>query len=661
MSHLFCLKFLIYNSLFFRLNSAETINANYEFKNKSIVCDPTEDCNIICGDTESCFNAIITCPPNATCSINCNGFQSCQQSTIDCPSNGNCIVGCNGNQGCTDANIIWKTDQPNHIVCANEYKSCKGITISPFDQNTDFTFICNASINSEVCSETIINCPSNASCNIYCTGVNACLLATINGPKNNNLLVTCDERFGVCNQLTIKAENTSSFTLNGCIQGFGPVCSGINIYFPPHNNGIKRGIIGRFDGTGLQSPTFYAINGWSDVDMIIDYIGISGYIINGQMFCSNNYSESCNLTISTTTREVTDASCVPNNICGDPMLRTQSPTKSPTKFPTMYPSVLPTFTRQTPDLIIIITFNFSVLESNVTNINIQSLLKNLTIIVINEGINNITDFDCKDTSTIINVIVNEVQNSTIQRAIINANSTFCGDNDIEVLYKLKADALQGYLEKDFITKLNSKQKIILIANGTVNIDVDIIHKINVTVPLDVLITTINISDIVDDDNIMIVLLVIGCCLVCCIVLICLYLFYKSRKEHWKHKDIDVAMTVQSNLNTSLKNIQDMNNELIMEEAPGENHMIEDDENNGDQQTEGDQSNVGHNVKNAENDVITQGNDENDILITGNDETDMIIIGDDMITPGINNNDNDMIIIGDDEVTGGTFFFSRRKS
>ena len=66
----------------------------------------------------------------------------------------------------------------------------------------------------------------------------------------------------------------------------------MTIYFPPNNNGEKRAILHTGDNF-KKNLTFYAIFGWSDVDIS----GVTATINNdlqGIMHCNYGYDKTCN-------------------------------------------------------------------------------------------------------------------------------------------------------------------------------------------------------------------------------------------------------------------------------------------------------------------------------------------------------------------------------
>ena len=154
------------------------------------------------------------------------------------------------------------------------------------------TVICD---DSEACRNSQINCPKDYPCNVQCLSSQSCEFAQFYCPIDQPCDIHCDAG-SACNQASFNATYSSSFNLDGCATGFY-TCTGVTIHFPPNVGGTPVATItGDNSLSAGISPSvplqFYAINGWSDVN-VVGYTGDFSYP-QGDMYCTNDYSVSCN-------------------------------------------------------------------------------------------------------------------------------------------------------------------------------------------------------------------------------------------------------------------------------------------------------------------------------------------------------------------------------
>eukprot|EP01084_Bolivina_argentea_P046246 85166_1 len=308
--------------------------------------DLTVNCDII----NECFNANITCPTNANCNIICSATNACKDSNIQCPiNNGNCFITCSGISACQNANIKWTNGLPNNIICAAFDSVCYGIHFKPYDANTQWIMDCTGANN--MCYGAIFDCPQNADCIINCNPssnsiTSVCYQSIINGPINKQLTVNCNQD-NACEYAQFHAEYTSFFTLDCQIDG-SYTCTSQSIWFPPKDGtSLKNLIYGRddsfSDGNGRAPQLFYAINGWSDINIEYDTQNKNWQYHSGTMYCNINYIQSCSFASNS-------FSCGSGDNCDTPILIATSsptPTSQPTHTPTSQPTPAPT-TQPTP-------------------------------------------------------------------------------------------------------------------------------------------------------------------------------------------------------------------------------------------------------------------------------------------------------------------------
>eukprot|EP01084_Bolivina_argentea_P119359 211644_1 len=314
----------------------------------TINCKEGYECNILCNTTESCLSTTINCPSDQKCSINCRADSSCKYSVINCPVNNTCDIICanycdesyncydKAQHSCSHSQIICPIHGHCNILCG--YYGCTknlidGGLYAPLNLDC---------LGDAACRSSEIICPQNADCFINCEyGMNACS-ASILCPMDHNCYVNCDGQWG-CYNLEIDAKESTALALTGCTRASN--CQDINIYCPPHSSDKKNCFIeGTNDLFGSDpsitngvTMTFYAQNGWND----IDFSGYSGTIYGGNvalLYCTESYSESCVISSSSW-------SCVDmNSICMHP------PTNLPTPHPTMHPTQKTSTPTRTPSL-----------------------------------------------------------------------------------------------------------------------------------------------------------------------------------------------------------------------------------------------------------------------------------------------------------------------
>eukprot|EP01083_Nonionella_stella_P219633 786576_1 len=333
-------------------NVPYTVKCNETSKclDSTILCPANADCIIQCIGPRSCSGAEIIWPTNrsvtaelqctidfeddtAECyfttpepryltpdnstdyTLNCVTDQQCANYVVDCPINGGCYVSCNATGACQGMIVNWVDGQPNDLFCGDFSSACRGIHFKPYNQSVDFVAHCTGSW---ACAGAIITCPSDADCTILCANSHACRSAVINGPFNHRLNVVCT---GGCFLTTIHAESVSYFELNCTTVNS---CIGITIYFPPNSLGIPLNTIRVVQG--IQKGTFYALNGYEDVNVISSEIDPWDTWTAWGMDASTMY---CNV-------DFVQAGDIEN--CEHPVLPSTDPTIQPSDDPTSNPT-----------------------------------------------------------------------------------------------------------------------------------------------------------------------------------------------------------------------------------------------------------------------------------------------------------------------------------
>ena len=253
----------------------------------------------LCSGQGSCAFTVIDCPSTSKCNLECTGYSACSSSIIYWPSdpslaNLTCPDYDSNNEQCdliqlpltlTTANNIFECDQP------------KGCASSTINCASDTNCMVNCSTTS--CAASTINCPSNADCIIVCDGIDACRSATFNGPDDHIFSLYCND--DSCYNASIHAEHSRLF--NFTIGELGVATSrAVSIWFPEKFSYIyalhtyNQANYSSFHGErGYDPLQFYAINGWSDVQIFY-----KGNFRNsgGIMHCNYDYTQSCLFTAS---------------------------------------------------------------------------------------------------------------------------------------------------------------------------------------------------------------------------------------------------------------------------------------------------------------------------------------------------------------------------
>ena len=223
---------------------------------------------------------------------------------------------------------------------------------SVIDCPTDANCYIYCTGSSSSCREATINCPINGHCVIECgDGINSCLrVAEIHGPIGYNLSLVCSGT-QACEYTEIYAVDVAyfNFVVKKAKSGESKTANSGLFYFPPKDGDTPRAyIIAQdewFNGIDRNAQRFYAINGWKDVSIFYNSTDYSRHA--GIMYCNIGYIDSCPF-------DENGWRCDPNNtICDDPILiptnkpspiptiPSQSPSLDPTNDPNSFPSVSP--------------------------------------------------------------------------------------------------------------------------------------------------------------------------------------------------------------------------------------------------------------------------------------------------------------------------------
>ena len=332
---------------------------------------PITPLTVNCDSELECYGQVITCPDNAQCQVLCTGTSSCLNAFIICPSSAGCNIFCTGTSSCSYAVVIWSFESfalaASSLACPDGGDQCNFIRtpaiINPPHNNKTYNLICDGPkecassvincpehghciitcLGDGSCAGSIMNCPLNADCSIICSNEYpegyACRRATFNGPRNGIFSVLCNGQYA-CDGINVHAEDADFFYLTIPLYDSGGwVVQNSAIWFPPKQGNETRaqiyvGANNDFNGYyGYHPLSFYAIHGWSDVDIITDDDIWTFH--GGTMHCGYNYTDSC-LFASDGWR--CNAS---NTICDDLYITTNEPSASPSRTPSESPSEVP--------------------------------------------------------------------------------------------------------------------------------------------------------------------------------------------------------------------------------------------------------------------------------------------------------------------------------
>eukprot|EP01083_Nonionella_stella_P040532 109970_1 len=217
--------------------SSETIHTNSsgQYHNKSVRCDSSKNCTVICDESNSCQEADIYCPDNFQCNIQCIGTAYpaatavCEHATFHCPDNAQCDIECISPlpemdiplEVCSNAKFYWPITAPYDtaytLTCSGQSACSHTIIDIPQSANKRPIFQCSGRYG---CQSTTINCPDDSDCTIICgsnTDSKSCQNAEINGPINGTLHVQCVGQYNSCFGAKINCSESTSCTVD-CLQ-----------------------------------------------------------------------------------------------------------------------------------------------------------------------------------------------------------------------------------------------------------------------------------------------------------------------------------------------------------------------------------------------------------------------------------------------------------
>eukprot|EP01083_Nonionella_stella_P061985 161290_1 len=314
--------------------------------------------NISCTDIDQCRYFDITCLDYQNCHVQCGGEDTtyaanyaCASARIYCPLNsGNCSVDCDSNSACQGVHIYGgggdlvvrahtlrnafeyaTIDCPNHHSCSytSYSKNDRSITI-----NGNHASILNFEQHSgtnPLHSQSPINCPYQAECNILC------------GNDADGSQHTCYYNINAQNASILNMEVLPSTTKTSGLNNVRCPIDGIrgntntcNIF--GYNPNSKR---------LLEDVRIYAVEGLNDVNLTC--IGPCFTQTNPRIYCKEGFDDWCTIT-SISDDHFNNWQCVEDNHadCENYLYPTDVPTPDPTVAPTPQPTIGPTKPTSSP-------------------------------------------------------------------------------------------------------------------------------------------------------------------------------------------------------------------------------------------------------------------------------------------------------------------------
>eukprot|EP01083_Nonionella_stella_P001758 5018_1 len=151
-------------------------------KYDEIVCEPDQDCIVVCNDTQRCSSTVINAKYATSLTVSCAESQSCYDTYFECPldSNASCSLDCSGD--CYRAHVFGNGATQVDLQC----QSCSQIAVRiTADDST-----CN--VNCTSCSSADFrNYGTNAISNIHCDGTSACRSSIISANASKSVMLSC--------------------------------------------------------------------------------------------------------------------------------------------------------------------------------------------------------------------------------------------------------------------------------------------------------------------------------------------------------------------------------------------------------------------------------------------------------------------------------------
>eukprot|EP01083_Nonionella_stella_P282279 960577_1 len=170
-------------------------------KYDEIVCEPDQDCIVVCNDTQRCSSTVINAKYATSLTVSCAEYASCHDTYFECPldSKASCSLDCSGD--CYRAHVFGNGATQVDLQC----QSCSQIAVRiTADDST-----CN--VNCTSCSSADFrNYGTNAISNIHCDGTSACRSSIISANASKSVMLSCTGS-SACNQNTmyVTAEDVS--------------------------------------------------------------------------------------------------------------------------------------------------------------------------------------------------------------------------------------------------------------------------------------------------------------------------------------------------------------------------------------------------------------------------------------------------------------------
>eukprot|EP01084_Bolivina_argentea_P286653 491769_1 len=178
---------------------------------------------LIFDEEEQSIYSTISCIENEPCNIICNGTGSCRNSQFICKEGYECNIECIADSGaqspCWRTTTICPSNANCNINCTGGYESCVEANIQcPSDGN--------CTIGCDECRYADIACPDNGDCDIICTGSFGCAQTSIECSLFGNCNIECDSSHA-CYEANINCASSDNQCNIGCLSHYS--CKGTTI------------------------------------------------------------------------------------------------------------------------------------------------------------------------------------------------------------------------------------------------------------------------------------------------------------------------------------------------------------------------------------------------------------------------------------------------
>eukprot|EP01083_Nonionella_stella_P304834 1061012_1 len=151
-------------------------------KYDEILCEPDQDCIVVCNDTQRCSSTVINAKYATSLTVSCVESQSCYDTYFECPldSNASCSLDCSGD--CYRAHVFGNGATQVDLQCQSCSKIAVHITADDSTSNVNCTNCYYLNFR---------NYGRSAISNIHCDGTSACRSSIISANASKSVMLSC--------------------------------------------------------------------------------------------------------------------------------------------------------------------------------------------------------------------------------------------------------------------------------------------------------------------------------------------------------------------------------------------------------------------------------------------------------------------------------------